>query len=136
MNKFVLIALTLFSSHLYGAKQVVTLHGFLRSAWMMNKVAKTLREDGYEVHNWDYKSRRKRIDEHAVDLVSHLNEIAKGEPNVPIDFVTHSLGGIIVRAALNHPDCPNEAKVGKAVLMGPPNQGAQFGKSVGKDPRS
>jgi hypothetical protein len=45
--------------------------------------------------------------------------------------VTHSLGGIITRLTLNHPGCPDEAKIGKAALMAPPNQGSSFGRFLG-----
>lgn len=38
----------------------------------------------------------------------------------------------MLRAALNHPCCPQEAKMGRAVLMSPPNQGSAFGRLLGQ----
>ncbi len=55
-------------------------------------------------------------------LVGLLKEIAAEKRGEPIYFVTHSLGGIIVRAAVNHPECPKEVAFGKAVLLAPPNK--------------
>jgi pimeloyl-ACP methyl ester carboxylesterase len=57
-----------------------------------------------------------------------LNAIAQQHPGEPINFVTHSLGGLIVRATVNHPKCPYEAKIGKAILLAPPNQGAALAR--------
>ena len=123
-----LLLMTLFVSSLW-AKQVVTIHGFMSSGWRMKKMVKLLEEKGNEVENWEYYSRRKYITEHASDLVDKLIEISKKHPNEPIDFVAHSMGSLVLRSALNHPNCPMEAKKGKAVLMGPPNQGSKFARS-------
>ena len=46
--------------------------------------------------------------------------------------MTHSLGGVITRAAVSHPDCPEEAKIGKAVLLAPPNQGSCLARKFQK----
>ncbi len=96
----------------------------------MQPMAYAFQREGYEAHSWGYPSRDKTIQEHAGSLVQELQVTAERNPNEPIHFVTHSLGGIIVRAALNHPDCPKEAKIGRAVLLGPPNQGSRFGGTM------
>jgi hypothetical protein len=56
----------------------------------------------------------------------------KKNPNQKINFITHSLGGLILRKALNHPNCPVEAKIGKAVLLAPPNKGAIIARKLKK----
>lgn len=96
----------------------------------MLPMAKAFQREGYEAYSWGYPSRTKTIEEHAESLVQELQATAKLNPDEPIHFVTHSLGGIILRAALNHPDCPKEAKMGRAVLLGPPNQGSHFGGTM------
>lgn len=103
---------------------VVCLHGFLRSYKSMIPVGYSLKPHGLRIYLWDYQSRKTTIEKHADHLVELLLTIAEERPGEPIHFVTHSLGGIIVRAALNHPACPSEAKIGKAVLLAPPNKGA------------
>ena len=102
------------------SQTVVLVHGFLRSKLNMSAVSHSLKKEGWQVVNWSYPSRKRRIEEHSDKLVLQLNKIAKQNPNQPISFVTHSMGGLIVRCALNHPDCPKEAKLGKAVLIAPP----------------
>ena len=128
MKKLLLLIILLLPFSVLQAHQgsVVCLHGFFRSYKCMIPLGNTFRKEGLDVYLWDYQSRRETIESHAANLVQVLNEIAKKKPGEPIHFTTHSFGGIIVRAAVNHPDCPPEAKMGKAVLMAPPNQGEQL----------
>ncbi len=98
----------------------------------MNNIAKAFSKADYETYSWGYPSRKCTIEEHADHLVAALNTTAKKHPDESIHFVTHSLGGIILRCALNHPNCPEEAKKGRAVLLSPPNKGSSFGRFLNK----
>lgn len=113
-----------FFAPLCGEGTVVLLHGFMRNARSMKPVEDCLRCNGYYVCNWDYPSRDECISGHGENLVCLLKRIAKVRPGQPIHFVSHSVGGLIVRAAVSHPECPQEAKIGRAVMLAPPNQGA------------
>jgi hypothetical protein len=109
---------------------VVCVHGFLRtraSTWAM---AHALRRDGWRVLNWGYASRAKPISEHSGDLVTGLKAIAAEHPGEPISFATHSLGGLVVRVALNRPDCPAEARQGRVALLAPPNRGSALARRL------
>ncbi len=90
-------------------------------------------DNEHRVINWVYPSRDKLIEEHAADLVAKLREVADEYPGEPIHFVTHSMGGLVVRAAANHPECPREARQGRAVLLAPPNRGAAFARHWSKN---
>ena len=109
---------------------IVCLHGFLRTKWSMARITKFMQKEGYRVVNHGYPTRDKTIEDHGADLIDVLAELSKKFPGQPIHFVTHSMGALVVRAAINHPACPNEAKSGRAVLMAPPNQGSAFGRSI------
>jgi len=111
---------------------VYFIHGFLRSSASMKKMASAFEKQNYEVHLWDYPGRKQNIEVHAESLVKDLQKCVLVHKNEPIHFITHSLGGIILRAALNHPDCPFEAKIGHISLLAPPNQGSKFGRSLYK----
>lgn len=134
MKKLILYLIILFNFSCLWAngETVVCLHGFFRSYKCLIPLSNTLRSEGLDVYLWDYQSRKKTIEQHAEDLVGILNKIAIEKPGQPIHFVTHSLGGVIVRVAVSHPDCPEEAKMGKAILLAPPNQGSCLARKFHK----
>ncbi len=107
---------------------IVCVHGFLGSPRNMRYLVKNFQAEGSNVINWKYPSRDKTIEGHAEDLVITLQEISSKNPGKPIHFIAHSMGSLVVRKALNHPSCPSEAKRGKAVLFGPPNQGISLAR--------
>lgn len=111
------------------AETVVTVHGFMNSNISMKLIGKQLPND-WQILNWEYPSRNKTIFEHGQDLVIELQKIRK--KNEPIHFVGHSMGCLVIRSALNHPNCPTEAKIGKAVFLGPPNRGSLWAQKLQK----
>ena len=129
MNKFIILLFC--TTSLFAGRHAITVHGFISHPIMMTRIKSNLEKEGFDVVNWSYKTRRKTIEDHGADLVVKLQEMAKEHPNEPIDFVTHSMGGLVIRAALNHPDCPQEAKSGKAVTVAPPHRGSKVGRKFG-----
>ncbi len=110
---------------------VVAIHGFLVPQRSMHPLRKTLQYAGFDTLLWDYDSPRATVCCHAMDLVSTLQNIAKQKPGQPIHFVTHSIGAWVLRCALNQSHCPPEAKIGRAVLIAPPNQGSIMARRFG-----
>lgn len=136
MKKIISILLLLFNFSFLHAQEgsVVCLHGFFRSYKCMIPLGNSLKKEGLDVYLWDYQSRKETIETHADNLVEVLKVIAKNNPGKPIHFTTHSFGGIIIRAAINHPECPEEAKIGKAILLAPPNKGARLAHTANECP--
>lgn len=130
--KLFLLFLFVGATSLSAKETVYCIHGFMRTSGSMKKMAGAFERREYQVVNWGYPSREKAIIDHAKALLTDLQKSAKDNPGAPIHFVTHSMGGIILRAVHNLPDCPEEVKMGKAVLLAPPNRGTKFGRYLGR----
>ncbi len=113
-------------------KLLVALHGFLRSTGNFSKFHEEFTKRGWSVFRWSYPSRSKTISELSNDFVDILIEFEKKHPDVEINFVSHSLGGLILRKSVNHPKFPKKYKSSKVVLIAPPNQGSSFGRFLGQ----
>ncbi|MFN0065506.1 MAG: esterase/lipase family protein [Chlamydiales bacterium] len=121
-------------SFAWGQESIVCLHGFMRTQASFRPLVTYLETLGQEITLFGYKSRNKTIEEHAENLLFLLQVKARQSPQEPIHFVAHSLGGLILRVALNHPDCPKEAQIGTAILLAPPNGGSRLARHLSHIP--
>lgn len=106
---------------------VVTLHGMGRTSKSMNALAKSLQKENFLVYNIDYPSRKKTIEELAETVVKQGLDYCEQHQAEKIYFVTHSLGGLLVRYYFSK--YPTD-KLTRVVMLGPPNKGSQVADNL------
>ncbi len=98
-------------------RTVVLVHGVLYySGAMRREIGEFLAANGYRVLIYDYHSSRSDIAGHAADLADFLAGLRE-----PFLLITHSMGGLLARQALNLKPCRAES----LLMIAPPNFGSR-----------
>lgn len=103
---------------------IFLLHGIGKGRTDMLAMQSMLRRSGFEVVNWRYPSTQMTLD----GLADLLNQQVEHYAQFRVSFVTHSMGGIVVRTWLNKYKPHN---VGRLVMIAPPNKGAYLADLLG-----
>jgi pimeloyl-ACP methyl ester carboxylesterase len=105
---------------------VVILHGLGRTRYSMRRIDRALTDAGLCTARLDYPSTRRGIAAHAQTVAGVLDTMPTP---TRLSFVTHSLGGLIVRKMLEA-TAPWRESVHRVVMLAPPNQGAVLARTL------
>lgn len=107
---------------------VVLLHGLARTDSSFIKMEKNLQDEGYTTCNISYPSTQYDIETLVSKFVlPEIKRCVKGKYKT-VNFVTHSMGGIIVRYLATQ---KLPFKINRVVMLSPPNKGSEVVDTLG-----
>ena len=104
-------------------RPVVVIHGALRTRAGLWPVVAYLRRRGLEARAFGYNTRGESLERHGERLEEFVEGWLGGRVET-LGLLTHSMGGLVVRAYLARPGATRQAERQRVAMLAPPNRGA------------
>ncbi len=104
-------------------EMVILLHGILRSKLDMQFMNNLFEKNGFVTLNILYPSREQNLEGLSDFVHEQITSSPDYHDDITLNFVTHSMGGLIARYYIARKKPKN---LGKVVMLGPPNTGSEF----------
>ena len=101
---------------------VILVHGYLAPGLIFWPISRRLKSKGMTTATFDYPSRRGTLDEHAHALSRVIDEQADRD----VGLVGHSLGGLVIRRALEWVDTPPK----RVIFIATPHRGSALSRRM------
>ena len=112
-----------------GSEAVVCVHGLWLSGFATGFWRSRFAQAGYAAHAFSYPTVRQTLKASARQLA----DFACALPQERVHFAGHSLGAVLIAAMLDEREwCLQGKKLGRIVLVGPPFQGTDVGRSIAR----
>lgn len=105
------------------AEAIIFIHGMGRKHHSFRKLQKEAKRRGYITYNQTYSSTKQKVEYSSKQYIEKALDSLKVHAPTKVHFVTHSLGGILIRYYLSHYTIKN---LGAIAMLAPPNQGSHI----------